>query len=348
MVQLEFPCAQLLARPLRSGTSLDDCDPSTVPAPTTPATQAAAPPYNWTSFKVAAYADSSGSGGTGRRLVVSTSPPPPRRTKTLRSDEVVGHNTRGYTVDNYRWSVEPASYYATDLTAVRDGRDVDAASFDVYRVKADEPPLMLTQVPRPARTSMLLRIDDAEPSVDTSPSTPVAVLQAPPTVRGLGQQRDFTPEFATSAATGQSATEGKSTKLGAHVEASVVGTAGAGFLGNNVRAGGGVSVGFQFMNEVEKSLTRAVEVATTEGYGGSFAHHTLVTRAIKEYMPQRHRRLRPRRVRHRSALHLPPAGGGGHPGGAPDPAGQGAPAPLRRRWVVHGIPESHDEQLPGR
>ncbi len=197
---------------------------------------------------------------------------------------MVGHNTRGYTVDNYRWSVEPASYYATDLTAVRDGRDVDAASFDVYRVKADEPPLMLTQVPRPARTSMLLRIDDAEPSVDTSPSTPVAVLQAPPTVRGLGQQRDFTPEFATSAATGQSATEGKSTKLGAHVEASVVGTAGAGFLGNNVRAGGGVSVGFQFMNEVEKSLTRAVEVATTEGYGGSFAHHTLVTRAIKEYV----------------------------------------------------------------
>ncbi len=81
VVQLKFPCAQLLARPLRSGTSLDDCDPSTVPAPTTPATQAAAPPYNWTSFKVAAYADSSGSGGTGRRLVVSTIPPPPRRTK---------------------------------------------------------------------------------------------------------------------------------------------------------------------------------------------------------------------------------------------------------------------------
>jgi PKD repeat protein len=270
-IALQFPCAALLARPTRAGTDLDDCDAATL-GPIAPGTQRVAPPTNWTSFTIAAYADTATPAGTSRRLIVATKP----------ASTSYGDLQRA----NFEAVVEPSPYLATDLGALRGGEDVDVSSFDVYSVPPGDsaPPLFLASVPRPTRTSVVIEFDGGTPRLETSPSVPVAVLQAPPLVEGLGQQEDFTPEFGVSTTDSTSTSQGKSTSLGAHVEGSVVGTAGAGFLGNNARAGGGVSIGFQFMNEVEQSIDRSVEVARTEGYGGSFDDHTVVTRAIKEYV----------------------------------------------------------------
>ena len=112
----------------------------------------------------------------------------------------------------------------------------------------------------------------------------MAVLQAPPLVAGLGQQEDFTPEFAQSNTDGTSSSQGKSTRLGQHTSLQVAFMAGVGAGGNKAITGGGIEATFNFMNEVEQSLEKSVEVAHTESYGGSFDYDTVVTRSIKEYV----------------------------------------------------------------
>ena len=46
----------------------------------------------------------------------------------------------------------------------------------------------------------------------------------------------------------------------------------------------GVEVGFEFMNDVEKTIDQVASFTRTEAYGGSFDDHAIVTRAIKEYV----------------------------------------------------------------
>ena len=283
-IQLEFPCALLVGRPANPAYSMDDCDPSTPGPATNPATNPAQPPYNWKSYAIAAYATSSAG---GRKVVVQTAPAyASPNDRTMLAAGQPGPFGPRYDFDNFAWTVEAAVLKAKDLERLRAENGIDVEALDRYAVPpgADAPPLFLAQVPRPASTEVVLEFTDTDPDLETSPSVPVAVLQAPPTVEGLGQQTDFTPEFAVGTDSGVGSSQGKSTRLGAHVEASATFTVGVGALGNNIKAGGGWSVGFEFMNEVEKSLTQVVEVSRTEAYGGSFAYHTVVTRAIKEHV----------------------------------------------------------------
>ena len=284
-IQLQFPCAQLLARPSRAGSFLDDCDLS-MPAATPPGQQAVAPPWNWKSYTIAAYA-SPDSDGSARRLLVTTSPadtsPGDRRLRDNTSQSPYGPT---YDKANFAWSVEPAAYLASDIEDLHANPDADINSYDVYAAppQAEETPLLLAQVPRPARTTVLLDIPDQLPHLETSPSAPVAILQAPPQVEGLGQQDSATPAFAAKTSDETSSTVGKSSRLGTSfgLEASFMG--GAGGLGNKAITGAGFEVGFEFNNEVGQELQQAIEVAHTEAYGGSLAYDTVVTRAIKEHV----------------------------------------------------------------
>jgi hypothetical protein len=244
-------------------------------APTVP------PPYNWVSTTVASYARETTSGD--RRLIVTTSssPVPFDRTQNGTGDQPFGPR---YESDNFAWTVEPTPYKSSDLTSAREGEVDDPGTLQTYAVPADPPPLMLAQVPRPARTPVVLDIPNPNPSIETSPSVPVAVLQAPPLVGGLGQQEDFTPEFATSATDETSTSQGKSTSLGAHVSTSATFGTGIKIPGLQTNASVGVEVGFSFMNEVENGLEQVASFTKTEAYGGSFDDHTIVTRAIKEYV----------------------------------------------------------------
>ena len=286
-IQLQFPCAALLARPTRPGTSMDDCDTSTHGVGSTAIQGGVSPPPNWKTYTIAAYGDVVSGGTTSRRLVVTNAPA--HRSpgdRTLSDDTTPGPFGLDYDIDNFTWTVEPATYKASDLARIKGTARVDVASLDTYAAPdaGSAPPLFLTSVPRPVKISLVLELDSETPSVETSPSVPVAVLQAPPIVEGLGQQDNFTAEFAVSASDETSVTQGKSTSLGAHVEGSIVGTVGVGFLGNNAKAGFGASAGFQFMNEVANELEESVDVSRTEAYGGSFSDHTIVTRGIKEYV----------------------------------------------------------------
>lgn len=280
-VQLQFPCLQLLGRPAQGGARIDDCDASTGTG------TGLSGPYNWTSITMAAYGRVAGA-SPERRLLVATEPGflPYDRTRAAAGDGEVYGPTYGY--DNFTWTVEPSTLKSTDLVKVREEPVTDTSTFDVYAVPpagGDRPSLMLANVPRPSTTTVVLEIPaDTDPTVETSPSVPVAILQAPPIVEGLGQQEDFTPEFATSATDESSTSQGKSTNLGAHVSTSSTFLAGAGIGGNEVTLGGGFEVGFSFMNEVEEAIAQAVSWSRSEGYGGSFDDHTVVTRSFKEFV----------------------------------------------------------------
>lgn len=281
-IQMQFPCASLLARPPKAGLLIDDCDTSITPGQLG-GKQLAPPPSIWKSYTVAAYATAASSGE--RRLVVGTIPDAGAPSdRTMRSGETPSPYGPSYDRDNFTWTVEPATYFASDIADIRGPDAVDVAGMDVYEVPASPPPLLLAQVARPATTKAVLQVTSTTPRLETSPAVPIAVLQAPPVVEGLGQQTDFTPEFSTSATDSTGITRGKSTRLGAHVSTSVVATAGPGFLGNNARAGGGVEVGFEFMNEVEQSIDQETSLTKGEAYGGSFDDHTVVTRTVQEYV----------------------------------------------------------------
>jgi hypothetical protein len=281
-IQLQFPCAALLARPSRAGTVLDDCDVSTE---NSLAGQPIAPPPNWKTYTIAAYAFVMTGTTRSDRVIITNAPADGSPVdRTLRSTATPSPYGTGYTRANHSWTVEPAKYKASDLARIKGDEPVDVPSLNVYKAPggATKPPLFLSQIPRAAKTTLVLQFDSDTARTETSPSAPVAVLQAPPTVEGLGQQQDFTPEFATATSDEVGASQGKTTNVGTHIEGSVTGTTGVGLFGNNARMGGGIAAGFAFMKEVEQSLTKSLTVEQTEAYGGSFSDDTIVTRGITE------------------------------------------------------------------
>ena len=275
------PCARpALDRPARTGYAVPDCDQQTTQGLPTGKFLGAAP-INWASFTLAWYSSTQAGGD---RLFVATGPlSTPTFARVKNGAEVFGP---GYQRANFASIVEPSPYLADDLTALRGDPTVDVSSFQKYAVPANPPPLLLSQVPRSERTQLTLTLDDSpqQPTLQHLPSVPVAVLQAPPLVEGLGQQEDFTPTFAARSTSGSSTSQGKSTRLGSHVGFEMTATIGSGGGGSHIRAGGGGSVSFDFMNEVEESIDREVEVSTTEAYGGSFSDSTVVTRTISEWV----------------------------------------------------------------
>jgi hypothetical protein len=283
-IQLQFPCATLLGRPTRTGSYLDDCDGSfqskAAPQGTVPATS----PWGWASYTVGAYATPA-SHPADRDLVAATYPSFLPSDRTLRTAEPAVP-APGYTPDSYGWTTEVASYLASDLAKARGAAPVDVAGFDVYHApaQAQESQLVLAQVPRPARTTVVMTVTDTSPHTEVSPSVPVAILQAPPLVGGMGQQTDFTATFGSSTSDESATTSGKSTRMGTHFGIEATAMVGAGVGGNNVLGGAGAKVGFEFMSEVEQSIEHALEVSHTEAYGGSFLYDTVVTKNVKEYV----------------------------------------------------------------
>ncbi len=178
------------------------------------------------------------------------------------------------------WTVQPTPYLASDLAALReDPTAVDPRTFPRFQAAAPPPPLLLHRVGRAERKPLRVRLtSDAKADTVAKPTMPLAVLQAPPIVAGLGQQTDFTPSFASSDGSSETAVNGKSTRVGAHVDAEVTVMAGP----TGVKAGGGASFGYQFMQEVEEQIARTASFSTTEVYGGSFADHVVVTRQVEE------------------------------------------------------------------
>ena len=298
-IQLEFPCERLLGRSLGAGADagLFDCfsnkafaGPDENPNQLRPAVPAASPNGIF-SYAIAGYGRVDGE----RRLFVDHETDLTLFLAARNNGIIEDARQRGEDPDlppfpaaeELSWVTEPEEYLASDLAEVAaDPLGADVASYGAYAPPSagSPPPVLLTQIPRAARTPMRIRIDSATPRVEEKPSMPIAVLQAPPTVQGLGQQTDFTPEFASSQSSGSESTVSKATRVGTHAEIEGVVTAGAGFLGNNARAGGGAAASYGFMNEVEEDVTNGFEVETTEGYGGAFDDHTVVTRSTQEYV----------------------------------------------------------------
>ena len=275
-VALQFPCESLLPRPISVGPAgavdrLDGCEGL---AQELDDGSIADKPANWVSVTLAGFGRVDGE----RRLFVNTQP----HRYLLR--EQFDARSRPWSeqveMDEYSWTIEPSPMLATDLQAVReDAEDTDPETFVEFEPEGS-PPLLLTAVPRARRTTLTIEFLSSRPETKTVPLAPVAVLQAPPTVAGLGQQETFTPEFAQTSSSGNASTTAIGSQIGTHVGIEATATFGAGLPGNNGRAGGGAAFNYAFMNEVENSITEAVTVETTEGYGGSFDDHTVVMRSV--------------------------------------------------------------------
>lgn len=267
-VALQFPCETLLQRPLGDQTYLPSCEA---------VTQAGAAGAGWVSYTVAGYGTVDGVPST----FVQTRPHEALLEEVLRDRDVPSPSAQ---VDRYSFGVEPAAYYATDLEQLRtDLESTDASAFDEYRPPALDsppPPLLLSHVPARSRAELTFRILSTAPTTKTVPGNPIAVLQAPPTVRGLGQQTTFTPEFGATSSVGNGTAISKSTRMGGHAGIEATVTVGVGFLGNNARIGGGAAFEYGFMNEITNELETTVTREQTESYGGSFADHTVVTQSF--------------------------------------------------------------------
>jgi PKD repeat protein len=280
-IQLQFPCAQLVTRPVREGLYLDDCDQPTNPLVIPNGVAAAAVPSNWISYTIAAYATTTVGTAQQRRLVVLNTPAgvPLDRTYTNAT------TPPDVTVANLSWVVEPSPYLASDLTRILSEPDVDPSAFDVYAVpNANQPRLLLAQFVRPEWTTVRVDLGTAGPELEASPTVPIAVLQAPPLAGGMGQDENFTAGFGQSTVSGQETERSGSTNIGTHVGIEATATVGVGALGNHARMGGGASAEFEFMNTVENSIVKSVETEVGGTYYGTFDDHTIVTRAIDQWV----------------------------------------------------------------
>lgn len=284
-MQLQFPCAHLLGRETGDGGPLDDCDAST---PNPSGSSPAAPPINWKSYTIAGYSTRGQGNPAEKRAFVHVAPAinsPQDKTTLLDEQEALPEYGRNYGEENFSWTIEAEPILASDFERIRAGEEVDISDLDRFTVSATPGPLFLTQVPRGVTTPVEVTIDPGSHDIDNAaPSFPIAVLQAPPTVEGLGQQDAFTPEFATSTTDGTSVAEGKSTRLGAHAEFEAMFKVGGGAGAGKATGGVGVNTAFSYLQEVEEALERAVELAHTESYGGSFADHVVVTRRFREHV----------------------------------------------------------------
>lgn len=283
-VQLQFPCERLLGRPLggEDGREIADCWSNLALGGDRP--QGASSPNGVVSFTIAGF----GAVGGERRLFVDNEP----NIVLFNGFRAAGLAEDGETAaapaesEEVSWTIEPSPNLASDLEALAGDALVDSTAFDTYAppTGGSPPPVLLTQIPRDLRTPVRIRIDSAEPRIEEKPTLPLAIMQAPPTVQGLGQQTDFTPEFAQTDSSESETTVSRSSRVGSHTAIEGVLTTGVKVLGVGLRAGGGVATSYEFMKEAEQELAAGLSVETTEGYGGAFDDHTVVTRSVQEYV----------------------------------------------------------------
>ena len=170
-IQIQFPCAHLLARPVRIGLVLDDCDTSSkLPSNV----ETAPPPPNWISYTVAAYATITVNQEQLSRLIVTTTPGSVPVDRTYYDNTTPSPFGTYAGPDNFSWTTEPTPYLASDLTDVLSNASdplsppVDVSTFDVYQVPAqNRPRLLLGQVVRPARTTVELDLGFQRGEPDT-------------------------------------------------------------------------------------------------------------------------------------------------------------------------------------
>ncbi|MGH1564779.1 hypothetical protein [Mumia sp. DW29H23] len=274
-IQLQFPCAELLSQKLGGTQAVDDCDVSTGYAPGAKdlaGNTQIAPPTNWMSYSIAGYAMT----GARRQLVVMTAPAtvvPADRTK--RATGTSPTVPEGYTVDNLSTLAPVSVYYASDLNRLNTGQDVDVASFNDYVADTSQP-VFLSQIPQPASNEVEVTLDTANWQHDTTPTGfPIAVMQAPPHVAGLGQDELFTPEMAQEYEQEMEKTTSASFSQGWHQSFSVSG------------GGGGVTLSIEQEThgeyEAERELGKSVSVGRAVGFGGAFDDTTVVLRAYDVY-----------------------------------------------------------------
>lgn len=284
-IQLQFPCSELLSQKLgvpKAGgpRAVDDCDVSTGYAPGTkdPAGNAQIdPPANWMSYTIAGYAMT----GTRRQLVVMTAPAtavPADRTK--RAAGTPPPVPAGYTVDNLS-SLAPVSvYYSSDLHRLNAGEDVKVSAFRAYKADITQP-VFLSQIPQPSSYEVELTIDTANWEHDTEPTGfPIAVMQAPPHVAGLGQDELFTPELGQEQEQSMEKTTSSSFSQGWHQSFSVAVTGG---VPGAAKVKGSVEQETQGEYEAERELGKSVSVGQAVGFGGAFDDTTVVLRKYDVY-----------------------------------------------------------------
>lgn len=294
-IALQFPCASLVGRPTRAGQALDDCDVTTLPTLGNNET-AAPPPPNWKTFTIAAYAGTVNNLADRRLVVANVSASASPADRTLLSDLVAspfgpqGPGEPNYTAANFSWVFEPTIYKASDIARIKQATTIDPATVSTYTVPsvATAPPLLLAAVPRPSQTPVVLRIDDSTPVRETSPTIPLAVLQAPPVVEGLDQDTTFTPAWTQSRGEGTSTAKGVQTSVGTHVDVEASAMFGVKALGTGGGVGGGISTSFEFNKGEEKVTSNSIDVTSTTTLYGSSAHHTVVTQTIDEWVWRGH------------------------------------------------------------
>ena len=227
-VQLSFPCQAMLARE----TALADqkyWTTVTSPPRRGPTTRAnrrgrtirtRSRRASWVSANIAGYGSVAGE----QRLFVTSksldgAPTDPRFWDPTTEDRHGPYGDSGLapgdTTANYGWTVEPSPNLATDLQIAREDPLADQSGFRTYAAPppGEAPPLILAQVVRAATSPIAIRIlgKKSEQPISTR-STPIVVLQAPPTVAGLAQQADNAPEFGVTSSTGSATERIKSTR----------------------------------------------------------------------------------------------------------------------------------------
>ncbi|KAA1420651.1 hypothetical protein FE697_017040 [Mumia zhuanghuii] len=278
-IQLQFPCAELLSQKLGEGQAVDDCDISTG---YTPGAKDGAgrtqiePPTNWMSYTIAGYAMT----GVRRQLVVMTAPAtvaPADRTK--RATGTPPAIPEDYTVDNLSTFAPVSIYYADDLTRLSTGQDVDVDTFRRYTADTSQP-VFLSQVPQPSSYEVELTVDTENWEHKTDPTGfPVAVLQAPPHVGGLGQDTLFTPAMQLRYEQEEEKSTSAAFSQGWHQSVSVA--AGSSFTAVKVK--GSIEQETHGEYEAERELGKSVGVSKSVGFGGAFDDTTVVLRAFDVY-----------------------------------------------------------------
>lgn len=117
-----------------------------------------------------------------------------------------------------------------------------------------------------------------DPSRALGGPIPIAVMAAPPYVKGTGQAAQITPEFANGTSATQENSRFTSTSVGAELELS------RGIeLGDSkvveVEVEATAAVGYE--RETESSTSEALTIGKTIGYGGSLDNDTIVTNKVR-------------------------------------------------------------------
>lgn len=106
---------------------------------------------------------------------------------------------------------------------------------------------------------------------------PIAVMAAPPFVKGTGQSAQITPEFANGTSATQEASESTSSSVGVELEHE----RGVGFKLGGVEVSVSASVAVGYERTTESSTSEAFTVGKTIGYGGSLTNDTIVTNNVR-------------------------------------------------------------------